>query len=173
MQTHSTAAPARRPALFRKPPVARPARSVGVWLKDWARTAPDRPFLAERPNADGAWRSVTDGATLGAVECLATFLLGQDVSPTRPVVILSGNSIDHALLALAAMHIGVPVATVSPAYLLSSNDHPTRSFERQSDAIDYGRNIARNQGSELHIQGEDVKFREAWSYGNNPFPPKG
>lgn len=53
------------------------------------------------------------------------------------------------------------------------NERLTRSFERQSDAIDYGRGIARNQGSELRIQGEDGKFREAWSYGNDPFPPKG
>jgi hypothetical protein len=53
------------------------------------------------------------------------------------------------------------------------NERLTRGFERQSDAIDYGRDIARNQGSELRIQGEDGKFREAWSYGNDPFPPKG
>lgn len=54
-----------------------------------------------------------------------------------------------------------------------SNERLTKSFDTQRKAIDYGRDIARNQGSELRIQGENGQFREAWSYGNDPFPPKG
>ncbi|MBZ0164541.1 MAG: DUF2188 domain-containing protein [Notoacmeibacter sp.] len=53
------------------------------------------------------------------------------------------------------------------------NERLTRTFETQREAIDFGREIARNQGSELRIQGRDARFREAWSYGNDPFPPKG
>lgn len=53
------------------------------------------------------------------------------------------------------------------------NERLTRSFETQRDAINFGRGIAQNQGSELRIQGRDAKFREAWSYGNDPHPPKG
>jgi len=53
------------------------------------------------------------------------------------------------------------------------NSKLTRSFETQKEAIAYGREIARNQEAELRIQGRDAKFREAWSYGNDPFPPKG
>ena len=53
------------------------------------------------------------------------------------------------------------------------NDRLTKSFDTQREAIDYGRDIARNQSSDLRIQGQDAKFREAWSYGNNPYPPKG
>ena len=53
------------------------------------------------------------------------------------------------------------------------NERLTKSFDTQREAIDHGREIARNQGSELRIQGRDSKFREAWSYGNDPFPPKG
>lgn len=53
------------------------------------------------------------------------------------------------------------------------NDRLTRSFGTQREAINYGREIARNQCSELRIQGQDAKFREAWSYGNDPYPPKG
>ena len=53
------------------------------------------------------------------------------------------------------------------------NDRLTKGFDTQREAIDYGREIARNQASELRIQGRDAKFREAWSYGNEPFPPKG
>lgn len=53
------------------------------------------------------------------------------------------------------------------------NQRLTKSFETQRDAINYGRDIARNQGSELRIQGQNGQFREARSYGNDPFPPKG
>lgn len=53
------------------------------------------------------------------------------------------------------------------------NRRLTGSFETQRQAIERGREIAQNQGTELRIQGRDGKFREAWSYGNDPFPPKG
>jgi hypothetical protein len=53
------------------------------------------------------------------------------------------------------------------------SDRLTRGFETQAEAIDYGRGIARNQGSELRIQNREGRFREAWSYGNDPYPPKG
>jgi len=49
----------------------------------------------------------------------------------------------------------------------------TKSFATQSEAIDFARSIARNQCSELRIQSRNGTFREAWSYGNDPFPPKG
>lgn len=53
------------------------------------------------------------------------------------------------------------------------NERLTRTFETQREAIEHGRELARNQGSELRIQGRDARFREAWSYGNDPYPPKG
>jgi len=53
------------------------------------------------------------------------------------------------------------------------NERLTGSFDTQREAIDHGRDIARNQGSELRIQGRNGQFREAWSYGNDPYPPKG
>lgn len=53
------------------------------------------------------------------------------------------------------------------------SDRLTKGFDRQSEAIAFGRNVARNQRTELRIQGESGRFREAWSYGNDPFPPKG
>ena len=54
------------------------------------------------------------------------------------------------------------------------NSRLTGSYDTQAkQAIDRGREIARNQGAELRIQGKDAKFREAWSYGNDPYPPKG
>lgn len=53
------------------------------------------------------------------------------------------------------------------------NSKLTQTFGTQKEAIDFGRGIARNQEAELRIQGRDAKFREAWSYGSDPFPPKG
>lgn len=53
------------------------------------------------------------------------------------------------------------------------NSKLTKSFETQREAIQHGREIAMNQKAELRIQGADAKFREAWSYGNDPYPPKG
>jgi hypothetical protein len=53
------------------------------------------------------------------------------------------------------------------------NKRLTKSFDTQREAIGYGRDIARNQSAELRIQGENGQFREAWSYGNDPHPPKG
>jgi hypothetical protein len=49
----------------------------------------------------------------------------------------------------------------------------TAEFQTQREAIERGREIARNHKSELRIQGEDGKFRESWSYGHDPYPPKG
>jgi hypothetical protein len=53
------------------------------------------------------------------------------------------------------------------------NGRLTREFDTQREAIDFGRGIAQRQESELRIQGRDARFREAYSYGNDPFPPKG
>lgn len=53
------------------------------------------------------------------------------------------------------------------------NSKLTQTFDTQREAIAFGRGIARNQEAELRIQGRDARFREAWSYGNDPYPPKG
>ncbi|MEO9614350.1 MAG: feruloyl-CoA synthase [Nitratireductor sp.] len=100
-----------------------PARCVGAWLVRWARDEPERIFLAERGDPAAAWRTISYGDTLTKVRAIAAFLLKRGLSQERPVAILSDNTIDHALLALGAMHAGIPVATVSPAYSLMSQDH--------------------------------------------------
>jgi len=96
-------------------------RCVGEWLEHWGRTTPERTFLAERRN--GEWAKLSYGAALATVRSLGQALLDRRLSPQRPVVILSDNGIDHALLMLAAMHVGVPAAPVSAAYSLMSKDH--------------------------------------------------
>jgi len=94
---------------------------LSVPLEHWAREAPERVFLAERAG-DGAWRKLTYAEVLDQVKRIGAALLRRGLSAERPVVILSGNSVDHALLALAAMYVGIPYAPVSPAYSLMSTD---------------------------------------------------
>ena len=100
----------------------RPDRRIGDWLVRWAERRPDRTFLAER-DATGGWRRVSYAQAFVEVLDLAGWLIETDAGPERPLMILSENAVDHALLALAAMHVGVPVATISTAYSLLSKDH--------------------------------------------------
>lgn len=96
-------------------------RCVGEWLEHWAQVAPERLFLAQR-GADGNWLKLSYGEARRRVIAIATWLLGQNLSPERPVVILSDNSIEHALLMYAAMHIGVPSCAISSGNSLMSRD---------------------------------------------------
>jgi feruloyl-CoA synthase len=89
-------------------------------LVHWAGVAPDRIFMAER---DGqGWRSITYAEMLGKVRRIGAALLTRDLSAERPIVVLSGNDLEHALLGLAANYVGIPYAPVSPAYSLISSD---------------------------------------------------
>jgi feruloyl-CoA synthase len=95
---------------------------LGELLQTWAQAAPDRTFLAER-TGEGDWRRVTYGAALDAVERIGSALLERGLGETRPVALLSDNGIDHGLLQLAAMQVGIPAVPVSPAYSLLAEDH--------------------------------------------------
>src|SRR5947199_8433937 len=89
-------------------------------LQYGAAAAPERTFLAQR--AASGWRKISYGETLVQVRRIGAALLRRDLSPERPVAILSGNDIEHALIGLAAMYVGVPYAPISPAYALISQD---------------------------------------------------
>ena len=90
-------------------------------LDHWAKVAPDRVFLAQR-DADGNWRKLSYAQVLSDVRRIGAALLRRGLSADRPIVIVSGNDIEHALLALAAMYVGIPYAPISPAYSLMSSD---------------------------------------------------
>ena len=98
------------------------ARCVGDWLEHWAQVRPDEIFLAER-NAAGEWDRLSYAEARRRVVAIATWMLGRKLSAERPVVILSDNSIEHALMMLAAMHIGVPSCAISAGTSLMSKDH--------------------------------------------------
>jgi feruloyl-CoA synthase len=90
-------------------------------LEHWAKAAPDRVFLAQR-DADGNWRKLSYAQVLREVRKIGAALLRRGLSADRPIVIISGNDIEHALVALAAMVVGIPYAPISPAYSLLSSD---------------------------------------------------
>jgi feruloyl-CoA synthase len=107
--------------LLRSPHMLPPfAAKLTERLTHWAKAAPDRVFLAQR--AAGSWRSVTYAQALAGVRAVAAALLARDLSPERPIAILSGNDIEHALIGLAAMHVGIPYAPISVPYSLLSQD---------------------------------------------------
>jgi feruloyl-CoA synthase len=98
------------------------ARCIGEWLEHWARTTPDALFLAER-DAGGGWRRLTYADTRAHVGRIAQAMLDLRLPADKPVVTLSDNSVDHALLALAAMHLGRTTCSVSSAYCRLTKDY--------------------------------------------------
>lgn len=95
--------------------------SIGYYLERWARETPGRAFLLERDQR-GAWQTLTYAHARQRIRRIAAALLGKGLSARRPVVVLSDNSIEHAIVMLAAMHVGIPSVSVSPAYSLLSGD---------------------------------------------------
>ena len=89
-------------------------------LEHWAARSPDRVLFAQRSN--GSWRRLTYGEARDKAKRIAAALLARGLSAERPLVVLSGNDIEHALLHLGAMYAGIPYAPVSPAYSLLSTD---------------------------------------------------
>ncbi len=96
-------------------------------LHHWAKAEPNRVFMAER-DAKGGWRQLTYAQLLTSARRIASALLVRGLSAEKPIVILSGNSIDHALLAFGALYAGIPFCPVSPAYSLVSRDYGKLGF---------------------------------------------
>ena len=98
------------------------ARCIGDWVEHWAQATPDSIVLAERAG-DGQWRKLSWQQLRTQLGAVAQGLLNLQLPPGRPIAILSDNSIDHAVLMLAAMHVGLQPATISSAYSRLSQDH--------------------------------------------------
>ncbi|HSI59538.1 MAG TPA: feruloyl-CoA synthase, partial [Ideonella sp.] len=98
-----------------------PARYTEM-LARWSAERPGHCFLAKR-GADGEWRRLAYREAFEQVQRLAAALLAHGLGPERPLMILSGNDLEHALLGLAAMHVGIPYVPLSPAYSLLATDH--------------------------------------------------
>ncbi|MFN3230684.1 MAG: feruloyl-CoA synthase [Alphaproteobacteria bacterium] len=97
-------------------------RNIVSYLHDWADREPDRVWMAQR-DATGAWVELTYGEGLKKVNALSQALLDRGLDQSSPVMVLSANSINHALLVMAAMQVGVPAAPVAIAYSLMPGAH--------------------------------------------------
>ncbi|PWR22307.1 AMP-binding protein [Zavarzinia compransoris] len=97
-------------------------RNMIVPLRKWAAAEPDTLWLAQR-GPDRAWRKIGYGQGLGYVNAIAAALLARGLGPDDAVMVLSGNSIEHALVMYGAIAAGVPVTSISQAYSLMSMDH--------------------------------------------------
>lgn len=105
----------------REPLATLPARLLDR-LQHWAEVRAEHTFVARR-GGDGQWQRISYREMLARVRCIAAHLLEHDLSEQRPLVILSGNDLEHLQLALAAMYIGVPYCPVSPAYSTVARDY--------------------------------------------------
>ena len=102
-------------------PLGKYHRKLSDALEHWARTTPERVFLAQR-DSQGNWRKLSYAQVLSDVRRIGAALLRRGLSPDKPIVVLSGNDIEHALLGLAATYVGISYAPISPAYSLMSSD---------------------------------------------------
>jgi feruloyl-CoA synthase len=134
-------------------------------LVHWAKTTPDSTFLARR-GADGQWVEITFKDALAKARAIGASLLQRDLSPERPVAVLSGNGLEHALLALGCLYVGLPWCPISPAYSQSAGDlsklkyvfdlitpglafvDHTTAFGRALEVVGAGREIVAVQGDD-------------------------
>ncbi|MCY0093739.1 feruloyl-CoA synthase [Hoeflea ulvae] len=132
--------------------------NTGVWLDKWADEAPSRIYLAERSGA--GWREMGYAEVRDAVRAIASSLAARGMGASTPIVIMSGNSIDHALLSLGAQYAGVPTVPLAEQYSLITEAHerlvyvldkikPAMAFV--DDAARYGAAISRPE-----LQGVEI-----------------
>lgn len=124
--------------------------NTGVWLDKWAEKTPSSIFLAER--SGNGWREMGYAEVRDAVRAIASSLAARGMDASTPIVIMSGNSLDHALLSLGAQYAGVPTVPLAEQYSLITEAHdrlvyvlnkvrPTMAFV--DDAARYGAAISR------------------------------
>lgn len=124
--------------------------NTGAWLDKWARETPSNIFLAER--SGGGWREMGYAEVRDAVRAIASSLAARGMDASTPIVIMSGNSLDHALLSLGAQYAGVPTVPLAEQYSLITEAHdrlvyvlnkvrPAMAFV--DDASRYGAAISR------------------------------
>ena len=148
-------------------------------LQHWAQTAPDRTFMARREKmadgSTGAWRNITYAQAWDSAQRIAQSLIDRRLSVDRPVVILSENDLEHALLALGCLVAGVPFVPTSPPYSLISQDYDklrhvlktvTPGLVFAADSVRYGKAIltAVNPDIEVVLTNGTLEGRASTSF---------
>jgi len=108
--------------VWQEEPLGAYPRCITERFMEWAARTPDRVWMAER-GPDGMWRETTYAEGAARIRALGSAFLAHGLGPERPLLILSGNSVAHALMALAAQHVGVPSAPLAPAYALAGGHY--------------------------------------------------
>ena len=145
-------------------PLAPYAARMTDRLLHWAQTAPHRSFMARRVrNPDGSsgeWRHISYAQALASARCIGQALLDRRLGPDRPVVVLSENDLEHALVALGCMVVGIPYCPASPAYSTISRDYDklrhvlntlTPGLVYASDAARYGQAIGATVAPDVEV----------------------
>jgi len=102
-------------------PISPSAKNTADWLHRWAKVAPERVFLAERSGA--GWREESYKSVLEQVQTIASALLKRGLNADKPILIMSGNGVDHALLSLAAHYVGIATVPIAEQYSLIKEAH--------------------------------------------------
>jgi feruloyl-CoA synthase len=100
------------------------AQLLADYLDKWADETPDATWVARRQDG-GNWRHITYGQGRAQAKVIGAALLDMGLGPDRPLLILSENSLEHALLGMACACVGVPYAPLSPAYSLTGPSSQT------------------------------------------------
>jgi feruloyl-CoA synthase len=148
-------------------PLAPYARSLGGLLRAGAQAHPDRLLITRASGRGPNGGRYTWGEAKHAADALAQALLDHGLSADRPLLVLSGNSIEHALLTYAAYTVGVPVVPISTAYSLASADHarvraiaelvrPGLVFADDEKCYDAALSVVENAGARAVVSGDPV-----------------
>ncbi len=145
-------------------PLSAYARRLSDFLVHWAEADPQRSFMARRaPLAEGRtgdWQHISYAQALTSARSIGQALLDRRLSAERPVVILSENTLEHAMVALACIYAGVPFCPVSPAYATVSQDYDklrhvldtlTPGLVFAADGARYGRAIEATVRADVEV----------------------
>jgi feruloyl-CoA synthase len=145
-------------------PLGAYARRLSDFLVHWAEAEPERTFMARRePLGDGRtgdWQRISYAQALDGARRIGQALLDRKLSAERPVVILSENTLEHALMSLGCIYAGVPYCPVSPAYATISQDYDklrhvldtlTPGLVFAADGARYGRAITATVGADVEV----------------------
>jgi feruloyl-CoA synthase len=136
-------------------------------LQHWAQVAPERTWMARR-DATGAWVKISYAKAWDTAQRIGQSLLNRGLSVDNPVAILSENSLEHALLAIGCMTVGVPYCSVSTAYSLMSQDYEklrhvlstiTPGLVYASDWTKYGKAIEAVVAGDIEVATNSVAAR--------------
>ena len=145
-------------------PLGAYARRLSDFLTHWAEADPERSFMARREQLGdgrtGEWQHISYAQALDTARRIGQALLDRKLSAERPVVILSENTLEHALLSLGCIYAGIPYCPVSPAYATISQDYDklkhvlttlTPGLVFAADGARYGRAIQATVGTDVEV----------------------